>query len=113
MTVNEQPRRPRHLMDPDNPVRTVNDRSLSRVQQWVMSVLAVFTVAHLAVGLVIGAVAIDPAHQSSRVGLCIIAGAFGVLGLAGGFLIHRRSPLTPWLALGLLPAVVGLFIVLR
>ena len=113
MTVNEQPRRARHLMDPANPVRTVNDKSLSRVQQWVASVLAIFTVAHLAVGMVIGAVVIDPAYQSSRVGLCIIAAAFGVLGLAGGFLIHRRSPFTPWLLLGLLPALVGLWLVLR
>ena len=113
MTVNEQQRRPRHLMDPDNPVRPVNDKSLTHVQQWVMSVLAVFTVAHLAVGLVIGAVTIDPAYQSSRIGLCVIAGAFGMLGIAGGFLIHKRSPLTPWLLLGLLPAVVGIWLVVR
>ena len=31
---------------------------------------------------------------------------------AAGFLIHQRSPLTPWLVLGLLPLVVGLFFVL-
>jgi len=100
-------------MDPDNPIRPVNDKSLTRVKQWVASVLVVFTVAHLAVGLVIGAVAIDPVYQSSRIGLCVIAAAFGVLGLAGGFLIHRRSPFTPWLILGILPAAVGLWIVLR
>jgi len=100
-------------MDPDDPIRPVNDRSLTRVKQWVASVLVVFTVAHLAVGLVIGAVAIDPIYQSSRIGLCIIAAAFGMLGLAGGFLIHRLSPFTPWLILGVLPAAVGLWIVLR
>ncbi|MFJ2756961.1 hypothetical protein ACIO3S_15245 [Nocardioides sp. NPDC087217] len=111
--MNDQPRRPRHLMDPDNPIRPVNDKSLTHVKQWVASVLVVFTVAHLAVGLVIGAVAIDPVYQSSRIGLCIIAGAFGVLGLAGGFLIHRRSPFTPWLVLGVLPAAVGLWYILR
>ncbi|MFI5625606.1 hypothetical protein ACIA03_19220 [Nocardioides sp. NPDC051685] len=111
--MNEQPRRPRHLMDPDNPIRPVNDKSLTHVKQWVASVLVVFTVAHLVVGLVIGAVAIDPVYQSSRVGLCVIAAGFGVLGLAGGFLIHRRSPFTPWLLLGLLPSAVGLWLVLR
>ncbi|MEU0313548.1 hypothetical protein [Nocardioides sp. NPDC006273] len=111
--MNEKPRRPRHLMDPDNPIRPINDKSLTNVQQWVASVLAVFTVAHIVVGLVIGAVAIDPAYQASRVGLCIIAAAFGVLGLAGGFLIHRRSPFTPWLILGIVPSVVGLWFVLR
>ncbi|WP_328529159.1 hypothetical protein OG984_26960 [Nocardioides sp. NBC_00368] len=111
--MNEQQRRPRHLMDPDNPIRPVNDKSLTQVKQWVASVLVVFTVAHLVVGLVIGAVAIDPVYQSSRIGLCVIAAGFGVLGLAGGFLIHRRNPLTPWLVLGLLPSAVGLWLVLR
>lgn len=100
-------------MDPDNPIRPVNDKSLTQVKQWVASVLVVFTVAHLVVGLVIGAVAIDPVYQSSRIGLCVIAAGFGVLGLAGGFLIHRRNPLTPWLVLGLLPSAVGLWLVLR
>lgn len=100
-------------MDPDNPIRPVNDKSLTHVKQWVASVLVVFTVAHLAVGMAIGAVAIDPVYQSSRIGLCVIAAAFGVLGLAGGFLIHRRSPFTPWLVLGILPAAVGLWFVLR
>lgn len=100
-------------MDPDNPIRPVNDKSLTNVQQWVASVLAVFTVAHLVVGLVIAAVAIDPGYQASRIGLCVIAAAFGVLGLAGGFLIHRRNPLTLWLLLGIVPSVVGLWFVLR
>ncbi|MEI7058742.1 hypothetical protein WBG06_23160 [Nocardioides sp. CCNWLW239] len=111
--MNDQPRRPRHLMDPDNPIRPVNDKSLTQVKQWVASVLVVFTVAHLVVGLVIGAVAIDPVYQSSRIGLCVIAAGFGLLGLAGGFLIHRRSPFTPWLVLGVVPSAVGLWLILR
>jgi len=106
-------RRPKHLMDPANPVRPVNNHALTNVQRWVMSVLLVFTVAHLAVGLVIAAVMIDPEQQVPRIGLSVIAGAFGMLGLAGGFLVHRRSPFTPWLALGLVPTLVGLFLILR
>ena len=48
-------RRPRHLMDPANPVRQVNDRAFTQVQRWVVSALAVVTILHLSVGLVIAA----------------------------------------------------------
>ena len=52
-------RRPRHLMDPANPVRQVNDRAFTQVQRWVMSALAVVTIMRLSVGLVIGAFFLD------------------------------------------------------
>ena len=106
-------RRRSYLMDPANPVRPVNDQALTRVQQWIVSVLVVFTDLHLVVGLVVAAVMIDPSHQGSRIGLNLIAGAFGVIGVAGGFLVHRRNPLSPWLLLGLVPAAVGMYLVLR
>jgi len=114
MAETQQPvRRPRHLMDPANPVRTVNDRSLTNVQRWVLSTLTVFTIAHLAVGLVIASLTTPHDATAARIGLNVIAGAFGALGIAGGFAIHRRSPLTPWLLLGVLPTVVGLWLALR
>jgi len=98
-------------MDPDNPVRPVNDMSLTHVQRWVMSVLAVFTIAHLAVGIVVAALFVD--QRSAAVGLSVIAGIFGVLAVAAGQLIHQRNPLNAWLVLGLVPGVVGLVLVLR
>ena len=57
MSTPEQPRKARHLIDFDAPA-TPRDAardaaSLTRVQRWVMSVLAVTTVGHLAVGLVV------------------------------------------------------------
>jgi hypothetical protein len=100
-------------MDPDNLVRPVNDASLTHVQRWVLSVLAVFTIAHLAIGLVIAALAVRADDTSARVGLCVIAGIFGVLAVAVGQLIHRRNPVNAWLLLGLLPGIVGLVLVLR
>jgi hypothetical protein len=106
-------KRPRHLMDPDNPVRQVNDASLTRVQRWVASVLTVFTIAHLAVGIDIAAVMVSSSQQGARIGLTIMAGLFGVLGVAAGQLIHRHNPLNPWLLLGFLPTAVGLVLVLR
>jgi hypothetical protein len=100
-------RRPRHLMDPDNPVRTVNDHALTRVQRWVLSVLAVTTILHLSVGLVVGAFFLDETAQVSRYGLCVIGGLFGVVAAAVARLIHQKPIASWWLALGFVPGVVG------
>ena len=107
------PKRAKHLMDPANPVRQVNDRSLTNVQRWVGSALATTTIFHLAAGLVIAAVFIDDDNQASRVGLCLIAGAFGVIAVGVGLAIHGRFPLNWWSLVGLVPTAVGLFLVLR
>jgi len=106
------PRR-RHLMDPANPVRPVNDAQLSRVQRWVVSVLAVTTIIHLSVGLVVAAYFLAPGDRVSQIGLCAIAAAFGVISVAVGLVIHRQRVLSPWLLLGLLPGIVGVALVLR
>lgn len=110
-------RRPRHLLDPDDLQRSHRStqstrESLTHVQRWVMSVLAVTTILHLAVGLVVAALYLEPSRTDARVGLVVIAAVFGLLSVATGRLIHQRSPLTPWLLLGLLPGVVGLWLVL-
>jgi hypothetical protein len=94
-------------MDPANPVRQVNDRSLTQVQRWVMSALAVVTILHLSVGLVIGAWFIDESADVSRFGLCVIGGLFGVVAAAVGLLIHQKPMSWPWLTLGFLPGLVG------
>jgi len=103
-------------MDPNAPRKQTTPEDLERlqrVQRWVMSVLAAATILHLALGLVIAAVLVDPEYQSSRIGLCVVGGAFGVIAVAAAFAIHRRSILTPWLLAGLIPSVVGLVLVLR
>ena len=101
-------------MDPDAPRRTspAAERSLTRVQRWVMSVLAVTTILHLSAGLVIAALFLPDPTLSSQVGLNVIAGAFGAMAVAAGLAIHGRSLLSPWLALGLVPTLVGLWLVL-
>jgi hypothetical protein len=82
--------------------------SLTQVQKWVLSSLAVTTILHLAAGLIVAAVAVDDSRIDARVGLLVIAGAFGVLAVAAGIAIHGRRLLTPWLLLGTIPAVVGI-----
>lgn len=99
-------------MDPNAPRPPVNNKSLTHVQQWVMSVLAATTILHLSAGLVVTALFLPEGNLAAQVGLCLIAGAFGVLAVAAGFAIHRRNPVSAWLLLGTLPAVVGLWLVL-
>ena len=115
----EQQRRPvrRHLIDPSAPRARVDaasaDRALTSVQRWVVSVLAVSTILHLAVGIVIGSFHIDADRTGDRIGLCVIAGLFGVVAVAAGLAIHGRRPLSPWLLLGTLPGLVGIWLTAR
>jgi hypothetical protein len=95
-------------MDPANPVRQVNDRSLTRVQRTVASVLATTTILHLSAGLIIAAVFVDDDQTPARVGLNLIAGAFAAIAVGVGFAIHGRNPLSPWLLMGVLVAAIGL-----
>ncbi len=100
----------RHLMTPGSP-RPHNHEPMStgRVQRWVLSSLATTTIMHLSAGLVVAAVFSD--RTSAQVGLLVIAAAFGLLAMAAALAIHRRSPLSPWLAFGLLPPLLGTWFV--
>jgi hypothetical protein len=99
----------KHLMVPGEPQRRQDAMSLGRVQRWVMSTLAVSTILHLAAGLIVAALYVDT--LDARIGLLVISGAFGMIAVAVGLMIHRRSPLSPWLGLGLLPGTVGAVLV--
>jgi hypothetical protein len=118
--VSEQPapKRARHLMDPAAPRRevlrpTTGALHLEPVQKWVLSVLAATTIVHLAGGLVIAAMYVDDSRTDARVGLNILAGAFGVIAVAVFRAIHQFKPLSAWLLLGVLPTIVGLWLTFR
>ena len=111
-------RRPRHLLDPNDLQQShrrsqSSQQSLTNVQRWVMSVLAVTTILHLSAGLALAAVFMDLAQTQARVGLNVIAGIIGVLAVVAARLIHQKSPLSPWLLLGVVPGLVGLFFTFR
>jgi hypothetical protein len=111
-------RRPRHLLDPNDLRRShtstqSSQASLTSVQRWVMSALAVTTILHLSGGLILAAYFMDKERQDARVGLVLIAGLIGIFAAVTARLIHQKSPLSPWLLLGLVPGVVGLVLVLR
>lgn len=118
--MSEQPvrKRPRHLMDPDNPRREVKSAAsgsmhLEPVQKWVLSILAATTIVHLAGGLVIAAMYVGDARTGAQVGLNILAGAFGVIAVAVFRAIHQMKMLSPWLLLGVIPTFVGLWLTFR
>jgi len=99
----------KHLMVPGQP-RPVPPRgamTLSSVQKWVLSTLAVSTVLHLAGGLVLAARYVD--ERSSSIGLLVIAAVMGVLGMLAGLLIHRARLLNPLVLVGLVPAAAGVW----
>ncbi|WP_426243133.1 hypothetical protein [Nocardioides sp. LHG3406-4] len=106
-------RRRRHLMDPNAPRPTRDpdaDRSLTRVQQWVMSTLAVTTILHLSAGLILAAVFLPHPTRGAEVVLSLIAGAFAAIAIGAGLAIHGRHLLSWWLLLGLVPTAVGLWL---
>ena len=105
------PRLPRHLMDPNNPrpVQRRDPMSLSQVQRWVMSTLALTTILHFAAGLIVAAVFLEHDRQDGRIGLNILAGLVGVMAVATFRLIHQKNPLSPYLLLGLLIMPIGLW----
>jgi hypothetical protein len=106
----QDPARPakqrKHLMTPGQPrPRPARTMSLTAVQRWVMSAVAVSTLLHMAVGLVFAAYYVD--EQSSKIGLLVISGAFGLISMASGLLIHRKSLVHPLMLVGLLPPLIG------
>lgn len=109
------PRRARHLMDPDAPrprTRPEDLVRLQRVQRWVLSVLAATTVGHFALGLLLAAFYLAEGNHTAQVGLCLIGAVTGMLSLAVAFAIHRRSPVNLWVALGAVPGLACLLMVL-
>ncbi len=102
-------------MDPNAPRKVTNPEDIARlqkVQRRVMTALVVTTILHLSAGLVIFALAIDDSRQVERIGLCVIGAVFGVMGCASGLAINRRPILSPWLLVGLIPGIVGVYLIL-
>jgi len=111
-------RRQRHLLDPENLQHShrstqSSQESLTSVQRWVMSVLAVTTIMHLSAGLVVAAIFMDDSRLDARIGLNVIAAIIGVLAVGIGRLIHGRYVLSTWLLIGLTPGIAGLWLTLR
>jgi hypothetical protein len=77
---------------------------VERVQRWVMSALLLTVSTLFATGMAVLSGTVDRA--GARPGLLVISGLVGLMAMAGMRAINLKSLLTPWLLLGLLPAVV-------
>jgi hypothetical protein len=77
---------------------------VERVQRWVASALVLTVATLFATGMAILSGTVDRA--GAKPGLLIISGVVGLMAMAGMRAINLKRILTPWLLLGLLPAVV-------
>lgn len=85
---------------------------IERVQRWVMSALVLTTATIFATGISLLAGQSDQA--GAEPGLLSIAAVVGIVAIAAVRAINQKSVLTPWLVLGVLPAlVVGYVAVVR
>ena len=81
---------------------------ITKVQQWVATTLA-FTMGMISSTCMAGySVWSDTlAENGNAAGLWAMGAVVGLLTIAGCLLIHRRSPLSPWLLVGVVPAAVS------
>ena len=100
----------KHLMTPGQPRPPQRDSmSLGSVQKWVMSTLVATTILHLAAGVVVAAYFSD--EVVSQVGLLVISALFGLIAFEAALLIHKHRPVSLWLLPGLVPALVGAYLI--
>jgi hypothetical protein len=78
----------------------------------VLSILLVSTILHLAAGTAALAAFKDDVSTVGRAVMLLVAACVGLLAVAAGRLIHERTALSPWLLLGLVPALLGAWLVL-
>lgn len=99
----------KHLMTPGQPRPAQRySTSLGSVQKWVMSTLVATTIMHLSAGVVVAAYFSD--RVDAKVGLLVISAAFGLMAFGAALLIHQHRPVSWWLLPGLLPALVGAYL---
>jgi hypothetical protein len=83
---------------------------ITKVQQWVATAM-VFTVGMISTSCIAGYSALSQtmADNGNAVGLWVMGGLVGLMTMVGCLLIHHRSPLSPWLLVGLVPTAVAGF----
>ncbi len=117
MTQPASPRRRRGLLDPAD-LRGSHLRSqgsqagLDQVRRWVLSVLVVSTILHLSVGTAAIPAFRDDLSRTGQVVLLVISACIGLIAVVAGRLIHERRPMSAWVLLGLVPAVLGAWLTL-
>jgi hypothetical protein len=86
-------------------MRRRREMSIETVQHWVLTAL-ITAVASFPLGaLTIVTHQVHRSEPSDAVMLCVMTAAIGLIAMVAILLIHKRSPWSPFLLLGLLPAI--------
>lgn len=84
---------------------------IETVQRWVVSVILFHVGSVPTITLAVYSIGVAKTDHGRGIGLWIMSGVIGLLTATGIRLIFQRSPLSPWLILGILPtAVTGFYI---
>ncbi len=95
------------------PFNESDERSLDLVQRLIISALVGVVVGGPTIALAGYSVYGDEVEGPARIGLCVLSALVGLLGAAAIQVINRRRPYAPGVVIGLLPAAVALFVILR
>lgn len=81
---------------------------ITKVQQWVASAVLLMVGFGVAIPLAWASPQMLAAPEDSgrAFPLWLMSAVWGVATMAGALLVHRRRPLSPWLLVGLLPALL-------
>ena len=79
---------------------------IETVQRWVASVILIHVGSVPAVSLAVYSIGVTHTDRGRGIGLWLMSAVIGLLTIAGVRLIFQRTPLSPWLLLGILPTVV-------
>lgn len=82
---------------------------VERVQKWVMSTLLTTVLFIFAGGLALLGQHL-PERNGADVGLVVLAGFIGVTAILGIRAINALPLVTPWLVLGITPAILGWYV---
>ena len=84
---------------------------IETVQRWVASVILIHVGSVPAVSLAVYSIGVAEDERGRGIGLWLMSGVIGLLTIAGVRLIFQRTPVSPWLLVGILPtAVTGFYI---
>jgi hypothetical protein len=79
---------------------------IETVQRWVASVILFHVGSVPTVSLAVYSIGFSRHEHGRGIGLWLMSGVIGLLTIGGMRLIHQRTPLSPWLIVGILPTVV-------
>ena len=86
--------------------------NIETVQRWVASVILIHVGSVPAITLAVYSISVANTDYGKGVGLWIMSGVIGLLTVAGVLAIFRRSVLSFWLVVGILPTAITGFYVL-